>query len=1217
MTREDRIKQGILSLDTGDYQALVSDYLTRDLGYARVIALGMKPGTHKTRAGTPDTFYHTGSHCVLMEAGTYTRKSDAEKKIREDAKKCTDYRDDHPELIVDSIVIAYTCTSVDPPDVVGIERDYEGVMLLGLDSLALGLLRYPWLVEEHLQIPMPSDQVLDVDAFVSKMDQDPFSPRMSNRMVGREEEKRRICQCIGECRSVLVAGQSGLGKTRLALEAVVSFLKGATNTQVWCVRSLRRDLYRDMQIALEGRASALVLVDDINEVVGLRPLLELCKERGATVVATVRASILDEVRGEMRVLGDVEEMSLTVPSWDVQHAILRDSFGIESVDARVAILSKSRGNLRFAQLVSEALEEGALDLANDPHELVEEVYEPLLSRVDDSQVKALEVLSILGATRLEDGVLVWLLGEWGLDPRGFVAACHELSPKELVSLTSRESAASIVEQNLRDFLIYRTLFERRQIGISELLEHGVGPKRLSKYVEVLCGVYRSEESVEYMSDCVRGIWDKEPTSRAFLCERMGLLLESRREAYVAERIEGIARMTGEGDGGGHRAGAVLHVLNCLRGMRDDPSMGEEFYELFLALVDALVPDVTQLEEFVSSELSFSSGAVASGANAKVLMIKSLMERYERSGNRGYAELLMRYAESLLVDVVTRVHPSIDGVMYSNGVLVMGADVMRVREEAVGKLRELARRPEFRADVADAFGSYKVLWDEVPDAALELQTHTAGLIADAWQSLIPLKSWGECVLLCDFLDRWRTRLGDARVARLLPKGSSQWVVRSIRGDGLFTSGAKDDRKARIEELAQLCDADVLLLPFGKFGEAWLCEDHALRTGYGIMLAALERRSHDDAMRMLRAYVRAGFGPSGVVRPAFEVVSRGATPAKARASMRLLAAGSRGGAEVAARWVQEFDYECIIRGSMDGIAEDIARNVLQTGYFLSYEEVLAVGREASGFVDEYLRWACGEGGFGARRSEEFLYSVDNCLGGDACQSLSSDIGLRESLESLALNAMAGGMACPHRLLTAMCEADSGFIDDMVDEALRGGGRGVEGSLYIVWGVGHGCEMATHSIERICANAEKPLLLHGAHRALVAVLSSMPEDDALREEVVPWLSERAMRAGKLDALICDAVSASLSEEERIRFVVGMVGRGLSPTELEMSCILYEPDVCFTGSEVARVDDDARFLGRLMSSMHGIRFARHRQAVEKRLEGLGKLRDSVEAREMTAVAS
>lgn len=52
MTREDRIKQGILSLDTGDYQALVSDYLTRDLGYARVIALGMKPGTHKTRAGT-------------------------------------------------------------------------------------------------------------------------------------------------------------------------------------------------------------------------------------------------------------------------------------------------------------------------------------------------------------------------------------------------------------------------------------------------------------------------------------------------------------------------------------------------------------------------------------------------------------------------------------------------------------------------------------------------------------------------------------------------------------------------------------------------------------------------------------------------------------------------------------------------------------------------------------------------------------------------------------------------------------------------------------------------------------------------------------------------------------------------------------------------------------------------------------------------------------
>lgn len=404
-----------------------------------------------------------------------------------------------------------------------------------------------------------------------------------------------------------------------------------------------------------------------------------------------------------------------------------------------------------------------------------------------------------------------------------------------------------------------------------------------------------------------------------------------------------------------------------------------------------------------------------------------------------------------------------------------------------------------------------------------------------------------------------------------------------------------------------------MPFGELGEACLCDDHDLRTGFGTVLVALERRAHDDAMCMLRAYVSSGFGPSsGVICPAFDIVSRGATPAEARESMRFLASGSRGGAEVAARWLQEFDCESIIRGSTDGIAEDIARSVLQTGYFLSYEEMLAIGREAEGFVDKYLQRACGEGGFGARRSEEFLYSVGNCLGSDANQLLSSDMGLRESLESLALNVMAGGMACPYRPLAAICEADNGFIDKMIDAALSSGGQGVEGNLNIVWDVGRDRETARRAIERICANAEDPLLLHGAHRALVVVLASMPEDKVLREEMIAWFSELAMRADRPDALVCEAVSASLSEEERIQFIVELVGHGLSPTELETSCILYEPDYCFTGSEVARVDDGVRFLKRLMSSMHGVQFAKHRQAIEKRLESLYKQRDYLEVEEM-----
>ncbi len=1215
MTREDRIKQGILSLDTGDYQALVSDYLTRSLGYARVIALGMKPGTHKTRAGTPDTFYHIGSHCVLMEAGTYTKRRDAEVKIRQDVKKCTDYRDNHPELIVDGIVIAYTCTSIDPPDLLGIERDNEGVELLGLDALAFGLLRYPWLVEEHLQIPMLSSQVLDLDTFVSKMERDPFSACISNRMIGREAEVRHIRQCIDGHKSVLVVGQSGVGKTKLALGAVISTLRDDPDATAWCVRSLKRDLYKDMQIALEGSKGAIILVDDIDGVFGLRPFLELCKEYDARVVATVRSSVLAEVKGEMRVLGGVEELEVFAPAPSEQHAILRDSFGIRSIDDRTAIISKSRGNLRFAQLVAEALEKGKLEFANDPHELVAGVYGPLLSHLDESQEKVLEVLALLGAARLGDGVLGWLLEEWGLDSRRFLTACRALSHRELVSLTSLESAASIVEQNLTDFLIYRTLFEERRVGIVELLEHGAGARRLCKYVEVLCGVYRSDESVEFASGCVRVIWNTKPTFRAFLCERMGFLLRSKREAYVVQKIQEIALHCESAGDVEVRVGLVRHVLACLAGMRGEAALSDEYAELFLELVDATVPHVSQLGEFMDAELSFSCGEIASDKSVKIRLISSLGERYEQSGNVGYADALLRYAKSLLSDVVTRVRPSIGKTSYSNAELVMSPDVVEVRAAVVSALASLVADPNLRESVVDLYGSYSPLWDGASAGTRELQNHTARLIADNWSSWPSPTIWHECITLCDFLDDWEGQIGEACVAKLLPKGSPQGVVRFIRGDGILDSGAKAERDSRLERIINEVDVDTLLMPFDQFDGAWHCYDRSLLTGFATVLQVLERKSHEGAVRFATAFVESGFKPSRAVTAAlFATLAKGLAPKESRERIRLLSSDSRGGSEIAEQWLQEHDYHCIVCGTMRGVAQDIAQHALSSGLFLDYREVSALDAEAKGFGGEYLARACGEQGFTAGQATTFLHSADEFLGCGARQVLAGDSELLAALESLVLKAMSKGDVLPHGLFSSICAADGAFVDKVTDLVLEGGGYGSEDALAVVWALGHDGSEARHVVERVCTRANDPYILPGAHRSLLAVFSSMPEDDVLRNQMVSWLSEFAMRSGRPDEVVCEAVSSAMLEDERVRFIVGMIDHGLSCGSFSDLCMFYDPDCCFTGSEVSRVDDNIRFLENLAGHMHGVRFLEFRVAVDERVERLRVERDSIEAREMVA---
>lgn len=1037
-------------------------------------------------------------------------------------------------------------------------------------------------------------------------------------MVGREAEVRRIRQYISRHKSVLLVGQSGVGKTKLALEAVISILKDAPDTTVWCLRSLKKDLYRDMQIALENSEGPIILVDDIDGVVELRPFLELCKEHDARIVATVRSSVLHEVKSKMRVLGSVEEIEVLALAPSKQHEILRDSFGIQSIDYRTAIISKSRGNLRFAQFVAEALEEGRLELADDPHELVAEVYAPLLSHLDDYQMRTLELLALLGAARLGDRVLGWLIREWGLDSRRFLMACRALGRRELVSLTSRESAASIVEQNLADFLIYQTLFEERRVGIAELLENGAGVGRLCKYVEVLCGVYRSDESVEYMSGCVREIWSTKPALQAFLCERIGFLLGSRREAYIAQKIQEIALHCKSGVDVGVQDGSVRHVLACLVGMRGEAALSDEYVGLFLELVDAMVPYVSLLGEFMDAELSFSSGKIASDKSVKFRLISSLGERYEQSGNVGYADALLRYAKSLLSDVVTCVHPSIGETLYSNAALVMSPDVMEVRTAAVYALESLATDSNLRESVVDLYGSYRPLWDGASAGTRELQNHTARLIADNWSSWLSPTIWHECITLCDFLDDWGEQIGEACVAKLLPKGSPQGVVRSIRGDGILDSGAKAERDLRLERIINDVNVDTLLMPFDQFDGAWYCDDHSLLTGFVTLLQILERRSHEGAVRFATAFVVSGFKPSYAVIPAlFATLTKGLAPKESRERIRLLSLGSRGGSEIAERWLQEYDYHCIVCGTMKGIAQDIAQHVLSSGLFLDYREMSALNAEAKGFGGEYLARVCDEQGFTARQAETFLHSADESLGCGACQVLAGDRKLLGALENLVLKAISKGGVVPHGLFVSICTADGTFVDKVTDSVLEGGGCGSEDVLAVVWALGHDGSEARRVVERVCARADNPLILPGAHRSLVAVLSSIPEDGTLCNQLVPWLSEFAMRSGVPDEVVCEAVSSAMPEDERIRFIVEMIDHGLTCESFSDLCMFYDPDCCFTGSEVSRVDDNIRFLESLAEHMRGERFLGFKVAVDERVERLRVERDGIEAREMMTGAT
>ena len=52
----DEIKQRILQLGPGSFQAMCDQYLSQ-IGYPNIVSLGTQAGTQKTTQGTPDTYF--------------------------------------------------------------------------------------------------------------------------------------------------------------------------------------------------------------------------------------------------------------------------------------------------------------------------------------------------------------------------------------------------------------------------------------------------------------------------------------------------------------------------------------------------------------------------------------------------------------------------------------------------------------------------------------------------------------------------------------------------------------------------------------------------------------------------------------------------------------------------------------------------------------------------------------------------------------------------------------------------------------------------------------------------------------------------------------------------------------------------------------------------------------------------------------------------------
>lgn len=356
------IKNRILSsIEGGGFQDLCDSLLYAE-GYKGIFQLGMKAGTLKTTIGNPDTYFRSESGKYIFVAYT-TEQKNIDKKIKEDIEKCLDKEKTGVEVKdIEKIICCHTSSTLKAGD----DKDLrtlcssQGVTLVlyGIDEIANKIYRdYQYLAKDKLNLPIDSSQIFPLEEFIRRYD---FANRMNAPLttvfMHRENEKENVLEALKTERVLIVMGNAGVGKTRLAVEAAKEYQE-KSGCRLFCIKCNHMPIMEDLCRYISGAGKYLIFVDDANELAGMGHLLEYIIRNDdrydVRIIATVRNYISQSLINEIRKV--IEPKCIPVPKFtdgEIREFI-KTNLKIQNTAYLNQIEKIAKGNPRIAYMAGK------------------------------------------------------------------------------------------------------------------------------------------------------------------------------------------------------------------------------------------------------------------------------------------------------------------------------------------------------------------------------------------------------------------------------------------------------------------------------------------------------------------------------------------------------------------------------------------------------------------------------------------------------------------------------------------------------------------------------------------------------------------------------------------------------------------------------------------------------------------------------------------------
>lgn len=512
------IKDKINQMNDADFQILCDRFLTKKIGKKSIVCLGTKEGSSKVTKGTPDTYFIDEKNKYIFCEYT-TQKSTLVSKIRKDIEKCLNESITQvPISEISQIIYCHSSSNILPKDDLNIRNLCKScgiqLNLIGIDKLAEELMHYPYLVKDHLNITIDTEQIQSVEDFLHQYNSNRLAASLNTKFISRKDEINRMNAEFKDNDIVILVGKAGTGKTRLAIEYALQQIN-SKRIKTFVIHNKALPLYNDLKMYLDEPGSYFLVIDDADQLMEIEHVIEYVNKKvegyDVKILITVRDYALESVHKSVSSKIKNSKVEINKFSDDEINVLMINEYGIKNENYLNRILSIAEGNARIAMLTGEiVVENKRLDSINDLSEVYELYFSPTLEKLNNKHelYVTLGIMSFLTTLHLEKiDVLKPILDENNIDTITFKNCLEYLHTIEVLDIY-KDKVVKFSDQCFSNYILKKVFYDKKIICLSKMIGACFKPFSNSTIVAIsrLLSVFKNEELRKYVISEIKQVW---------------------------------------------------------------------------------------------------------------------------------------------------------------------------------------------------------------------------------------------------------------------------------------------------------------------------------------------------------------------------------------------------------------------------------------------------------------------------------------------------------------------------------------------------------------------------------------------------------------------------------------------------------------------------------------------------------------------------------------